>query len=548
MTETLDQEIRRSPRYPRWLWIFIGITLIGTTLPYFLGYANQGEGWHFTGFIFGVEDGNSYIAKMLRGASGEWLFRTPYTAIPQDGALVYFPFLFLGKLSAPPGQHEQLVVLFHSFRLLGAALSILASYDFLTAFMREEYWRRWGVLLIVWGGGLGWLLFIFGRTSWLGSMPLDMYSPETFGFLGILGVPHMALARAFLLWGLLYFLFPEKAPNFLSPGFFVGILWLVMGLMQPLIVVLSWAVVFSFLVVLTMRQYWQSVPKGIDINWSGVMSWWMRAAQIVLVSAPIVVYTFWRFNSDPVLRQWTSQNQILSPHPMHYLLAYGLLIPFAVRGMRELIKEEAHQNWLLIAWTLALPLLVYAPYVLQRRLAEGYWVALVILALVAFERSQKEIIRKLRFLLTFALPSSLILITGASQRAANPDLPLFRPAAEIEAFKFMSLEANVDDVILTSYETGNALPARVASHVIIGHGPESVGLAELQPRLESIFVEETLDLERLDLMTEFGVDYVFWGPNERLLGNWNPATADYLELLYTHSGYSIYEVKISVLE
>ncbi len=545
MTENnLETEKPTLSRYPRWVWVFIGITLIVTTLPYFLGYANQGDSWQFAGFVFGVEDGNSYIAKMLRGANGEWLFRTPYTALDQRGVLAFLPYLLLGKLSAPPGQHEQLVVLFQFFRLIGATLSILASYDFLSSFIKDEYWQRWGVLLIVWGGGLGWLLFFFGRTTWLGSLSLEMYSPETFGFLEIFGLPHLAFGRALFLWGLLYFLFPDKAPTKIPPGLLAGMLLLVMGLMQPLTVVLSWAVIFSFLVLITFRQWRLESKRSVDSFWSNVRVWWMRSALIVLVSAPIVITTIVRFNSDPVLRQWTLQNQILSPHPLHFLLAYGLLIPFAIWGMRLLVNDQVTQNWLLIAWTLALPFFVYAPYSLQRRLAEGYWVALVILALVAFERSQTEIIRNLRFLLAFALPSSIILVVGASQQVANPNFPLFRPSSETEAFKFVAEVVDTDGVILASYDTGNALPAWAASYVIIGHGPESVGLAQLQPRLERFFIEETPDSERLDLITEFGVDYVFWGPHERLLGNWNPKQAQFLELQFNRSGFSIYKVNL----
>ena len=40
------------------------------------------------GFIFAVEDGNSYIAKMLSGVQGAWLFRTPYTSMQQGGVLM----------------------------------------------------------------------------------------------------------------------------------------------------------------------------------------------------------------------------------------------------------------------------------------------------------------------------------------------------------------------------------------------------------------------------------------------------------------------------
>ena len=63
-------------RYPQWIWVFGFTVMLVTAIPYLLGYAFEGTQWRFTGFVIGVEDGNSYMAKMLRGANGDWLFRT----------------------------------------------------------------------------------------------------------------------------------------------------------------------------------------------------------------------------------------------------------------------------------------------------------------------------------------------------------------------------------------------------------------------------------------------------------------------------------------
>lgn len=528
-------------KYPRWLWVIVDFTLVITTLPYILGFEAQGDTWQFTGFVFGVEDGNSYIAKMMRGAAGEWLFQTPYTAQPQAGVLAFLPYLLLGKLSAPPGQHEQLVVLFHLFRVVAGCLSILATYEFLAHFISGERWRRWAVVLIAWGGGLGWSLILVGRSSWLGSLPLEFYSPETFGFLAIYGLPHLAMARALMFWGLRGYLFPETAPASINGGIFAGLLWLLMGLLQPLTVVLAWVVIAAYLAVLLIRI----LRSGDDLGFerTNLKSIWLRSVYAGMVSAPIVLYTFWRFNTDPFLRQWTTQNQILSPHPLHYLLAYGLLIPFAVPWFQCLWKEDAGQPWLLAAWTLIIPILLYVPYPLQRRLAEGFWVVLVILSVSAIERSQA--LQKFHRVFFLLFPSTVILIVGGFQQVLNPALPLFRPVAEIEAFDYLSQNAGNEDVVLASYETSNALPAWAANYVLIGHGPESVGLAELQPQLERFFSQGMTDSERLDLIAVYGVDYVFWGPSERHLGDWNPQEADFLDLQFSQSGYSIYRVTIA---
>ena len=111
----------------RWVLVFAALVALLTSLPYLVGFYAQGDEWVFTGFVFGVEDGNSYIAKMLSGAFGAWKFVSPYSAYPQTGVWIYPLYIWLGKLAAPPGLHEQLVALFHMLRLGAVFLAVLAA-------------------------------------------------------------------------------------------------------------------------------------------------------------------------------------------------------------------------------------------------------------------------------------------------------------------------------------------------------------------------------------------------------------------------------------
>ena len=169
----------------RWVITFGMVVMLVTTIPYLIGYASQGDDWRFTGFVFGVEDGNSYIAKMLIGASGGWLFRTPYTTIFQRGVIAFLPYILLGKLAHGPGMHDQLVALYHIFRLGAGLLMIFATYDFLALLCHSIHLRRFGLILATLGGGLGWVLFLTGYSQGSSALPLDFYSPETFGFLSL---------------------------------------------------------------------------------------------------------------------------------------------------------------------------------------------------------------------------------------------------------------------------------------------------------------------------------------------------------------------------
>jgi len=139
------------------IWcLWYGVILAGiTTIPYLIGMAVQGDEWHFTGFVFGVEDGNSYIAKMLLGQIGNWLFRTPYSTEIQNGVIAFLPYLLLGKISAPPELHIQLVVQFHIFRVLCIPFTVWVIYQFFSIYLEDLRWRRWATVLATIGGGLG---------------------------------------------------------------------------------------------------------------------------------------------------------------------------------------------------------------------------------------------------------------------------------------------------------------------------------------------------------------------------------------------------------
>jgi hypothetical protein len=262
----------------------------------------------------------------------------------------------------------------------------------------------------------------------------------------------------------------------------------------------------------------------------------------------MVLYNLWLMWRDPFFVAWSEQNLIKSPHPLHYLLAYGLLLPFAWIGGRWLLRRAPWNGWLLVGWVLALPLLAYAPVNLQRRLPEGIWVAWVSLSMAAFERpvpsTSKSPSRRglwAVLVLILALPSMLLLLGGGLMTAVNIDTPVFRSAQEVEVFEALRSEGDVYPVVLAAYETGNALPAWAPMRVVIGHGPESVNLAELRPQVAAFYSQETSHEGRLDFLRQFDIRFVFWGPAERELGNWDPNQAPYLRPLYQVGAYSVFE-------
>ena len=513
--------------------ILIGLlVMLATSIPYLIGYANQGESWHFTGFVIGVEDGNSYIAKMLTGAEGNWLFRSPYSAEPQSGVVAFFPYLILGKLTAGAAQHEQLVVLYHFYRITAGVLVALASYDFVSIFIKRESHRLWALFGILLGGGFGWVITIAGLKHYLGSIPLDFLSPESFGFLSLLGIPHLAAARALLFWGLKAYLETKSAIK-------AGLIWLIMGFFQPMNIVIVWAVVVIHGLTEFSLNYFRKTTGYKD--WSFQSSYLKKAFVAGLVSCPIVIYTAFSFYRDPYLAAWASQNRLPSPHWFHYLIAYGLVLPFIVQGAVKIYRNNPKQGLLLVCWMAILPLLIYAPVNPQRRLAEGIWVILITSMFGGF-LDKKAVPMYGKLITVLLLPSAIFLVWGAASRAAMPSAPIFISAPEVEAYQAFNEIAHQDSIVLSTFSVGNSLPAWAPVRVVQGHGPETVHLQYWQDSINEYFRENHGDAHCGGFFKESQIDFLFWGPEEVQTWNWDPGIKDCLLQVYNADGYRIFKI------
>ncbi len=98
-------------------------------------------------------------------------------------------------------------------------------------------------------------------------------------------------------------------------------------------------------------------------------------------------------------------------------------------------------------------------------------------------------------------------------------------------------------VVLSSFETGNVLPAFLPVRTVVGHGPETANLGIILPRVDSFFSPRMDDEERVSFLAEQSVDFVFFGPQERSLGGWPGGAPAMLEPGMVVGDYSIFRVR-----
>jgi hypothetical protein len=529
-------------------WFALAVMTL-TTLPYLVGWAAQRSDWRFGWFMFGLDDGNSYLAKMRQGAVDGWLFHIVYTSEPHDGAFLFTPYLAAGKVAAlvaPPSSPafvDAMLLVFHASRIAAGVLLIFVLYRFMATFLVRRS-LRWLVLtLVCLGGGFGWLLTLLGLGSWLGSLPVDLYLPEGYTFYLLYGLPHLSLARAALLGGLLLAfraLACDSLRQWIGWSALAGLCWLVMGLCVPFYIAVLYAIlgVWGLAALLRARRF--------PVRLFG------RCVVAAAIPAPLLLYNVIVFATNPVLGAWSAQNVLPSPHPLHYLFGYGLLAVLAGPAIRWAWRRGQHSaaHLLLIAWVLAGPVLAYLPINVQRRFLEGIFVPLCILAAFGLRLWWIDVARRYRrrlrvswrlamlIVLLLALPTNaLVLLSGTlAAQLPNPTNRLFHRPAEMAAMDYLNANAPADSIVLTDFNTGNYLPARTSLRVVIGHGPETIRLDEKREQVRRFFDGEMSAEEQQALLRMYNVRYIIFPA-----GHSGPPSPYYAQV-WGEGGYFVYEV------
>jgi len=278
-------------------------------------------------------------------------------------------------------------------------------------------------------------------------------------------------------------------------------------------------------------------------NPAGTQDDWRTAATAIAISAPLVTYNAVALGFDPVLAQWMRQNRLPSPNPVHYLLAFGVLLIPAVGGWRVLWRREARLALLAGGWVVLAVLMAYAPIPTQRRLVEGVQLPLVGLAVLGLQALARSWRRAAALaVLSLTLPTTILLYLGALSAARYVAEPAFHPPDQLAAFDWLRLNGQPGDAALSAYETGNVLPVFTPLLAYVGHGPETIFIQDKLPRVRAFYDADTPDTERLRLLEDGGIDYVIFGPHEAALGTFDASTGAYLSRQYEAGRYAVYAV------
>lgn len=518
------------------IWTISLICIFVTTLPYAYGYFASPDEARYSGIHHIVQgDTNVYLTMIGQSKVGHVLYDNLFTSEPNARVLFNPLWLVLGYLakliSASP------LFVFHIGRIALIPVFVCVIDRLIAIFITDDRTRKITLILAVFASGIG-LFFdpvLFDAANPY-NRPMDIWAPESNTFLSMLQSPHFLLSQILLLTSLLFTL-KAFLGRVLRYAIYAGIAAAALFLIHPFYVPTIWGVIAIWCIVLAVTR----MPHWRFAVWTGTLT--------ILISAPILYYFLWMDRTVSVIHIWSAQNNLPSPHFYFYLIGYGLLIPFALYGA---IKTFSDVRWrLLTMWLLTTAALVYAPVDFQRRLIEGAHVILAILAgpvIVSMYQSLRKTswLRATWFamLLIVLLPLTNVkmVVQDIFDYTFEPVYPYYIPAKDTRAFDWLATHTNEQDVIFSSYITGNYIPAYSLRRVFLGHGPQTIFLKDKEALAAYFYAHEASDEWRRSFLKTWNITYVMWCEHERTLGPYNPHAAPFLEAVYEQEGTALFRV------
>lgn len=490
-------------------------------LPTIWAWLQTPDGFWFSGFNFWFDpwDINTYFADIRQGILGHWLYQDPYRPERSTPLPIFTLYLFLGHLARI--FNLPVPIVYHLASILLTIIFFFVLYIFLSLFLKERSWIFLSLVLIAFGGGIGWLFVSAGIYL------QDIAFPDATVF-QTLHLPNFVLDQALFLATLLFSfknLF-SKNMSFLLPAVLSGFF---LSFVHPYSLVVAIVILIGF----SLLYFWRrkSFPPSLRLLFQ-FLPW---------VIGLFLFYLLLRTTPFLDSKIITLKPTFATPPPSVLLLGYGLLTPLAVLGAINLWQQNSKEGLFLIAWLLSHFAILYLPVDFQRVLIKSFFIVFCLIAVFGLRKIKLISFWPVRFWLIFLVAFSQVFMLF--YLLTLPDAGrkwLYLRQEEKQGFDFLLEKSKPGEIVLSAYPVSNYIPANTNNRVYFGYS-----VLDVSGKRENVsnFYSGRLSYSASQFLKQEKIDYVFWGPEEKSLGDFDLTKESYLEKIYQNGKVTVFKVK-----
>jgi len=528
------------------VWAIIAAVLVLTSLPYLYGCLSSPPDKQFMGLMLDVPDHTQYLS-WWRGFQSSLLVSNKLTPEPNEPVFFNLLWWVLAQISRWTGLGYAPV--YQAFRWIAGGSFLWAVYRLIAHFLPDVSQRRTAFLLVTFSSGLGWVLVVLKYTLTRGELlfPLDVYIAEGNSFLCILGYPHFAFAAAFIALTFEFIWRGWKVEQ-TKHTVVAGVLALLLGWMHAYDLLLIYGVMGTFALLVWLKQ--RAFPWRLF--WGGVIVFALSCSGAVYSVILTTVDPLW----EEVLAQFANAG-VYSPSPPHMVVLFGFPLIVAVATGIGLAcrKQWSEGNLFVVGWFLAGAALNYIPTDFQIHMLNSWQIPMMILVTKGLHDfivpaiadwrpgvGEKASLWAVTVFVIAVLPTNLYLWAWRFVDLDRHDYPYYLHQDDVAAMGWLRDNTSPDGVVLCSLTVGQYVPALSGNTAFLAHWAQTVDFYDKSERVARFFDAEVDDAERLETLQTFGVDYVFYGPAEQALGEYDPVTSPLFDLAFSTPKVQVYRV------
>lgn len=515
-----------------WFTLFALAILAFSSIPSWVGKAAQTEELLFRGTYTDTADYAVHLSMMQAGKLGEWGYQLRFTSEDHKPAYIRLFYILLGHLSRLLGL--DIATTFGAARLFFGFTALLSIERLFQKLFMERTSAHLAFFLAVFGAGFGWLQLILGAPLEPIS-PIDFWLIDAYILFSISLFPSFSFTLTLMATAMYVFL------RFLEDGNWRNIVWVgLLAVTSQMTNPIAFAVVDLFMTSAVFFTWWKY--KKIDAR-QGYALILVAIAQI-----PLLLYNLSVLARDPIWRQFTQQNETLSPPPIFYFWGFAPFWLLAIVGIIQSIRQKNPIMAAMSAWALGGFLLAYLPVLIQRRFLLGITIPLGSLAIYGFQTLMAnlpptlQMLKKRRHLLGFsyvlvASISSLFLVLNSNLYVLSRPKALFYPRDVNAAAQWLNRHALPNEFALANMATSQILAQQTFLKFYVGHEMETLYFHDKLSAMQAYFNGEISD----EWLIQTPVRWVVYGPYEREINASFPRNSN-LHLVYQNDTVKIYEV------
>lgn len=527
------------------------LMIIAGTLPYLYGYWSAKDNEVYLGFVGnGTIGANGYLMLARQAQQGEILFENRMTPEPTRPAYFDLEWLLFGRMARHTGL--SLMTVFHIWRVITVLGFMFATYYLSAQCFESISSRRLALLLLVFGSGFGWLVWLVNRLPFLElPLSLDMKGVTLFGYL--INKPHFIRAALFLLLQCAFLIRGETTGKW---RYFI-----LSGLAATGLVFIRFHhIPESYMLFLGLPALFCFLSGTIDIK--RILQYGVSC----LVLTPATLYAAYSLYTNAMAVKpayWPGPlfgGQVLWLG-LPFLLCCTHLLFFGLTRLPAAPKPTVILGfWLFGAWMIAafhqvinsgheiagLALMTVPAYLVLA----GPWPALLqFLKNTCAVQSPRLCHAFSSKWITVALimacmPSSGYVYARMFKDLHNPVPPelYYLEKGTYKALEWLTTQGASNDVVLASYATSQYIAGQTNKKVVAGHDLLTRNDAENHGLIFRFYQHRGEDDFKRYVIDRFRVRYVLFGPLEHTYNGFDPAEHSWLQEVFRSGQTTIYKV------